>query len=184
VGSDTRDYAQAMRRVLRQDPDVILIGEMRDDVTVAAALSAAETGHLVFSTLHTSNASETINRIVDFFPAFQHHQIRLTIASCLKGVVSQRLLERADGLGRVPAVEVMVTTGRIADRIVDPAGGQGETIEELIAEGEWYGMQTFDQSLFGLYKNNLVTLPAAMAAASNPHDFQLALKQSGLVPSG
>jgi twitching motility protein PilT len=184
VGADTRDYAQAMRRVLRQDPDVILIGEMRDDVTVAAALSAAETGHLVFSTLHTSNASETINRIVDFFPAFQHHQVRLTIASCLKGVVSQRLLERADGLGRVPAVEVMVTTGRIADRIVDPAGGQGETIEELIAEGEWYGMQTFDQSLFSLYKNNQVTLPAAMAAASNPHDFQLALKHSGLIPTG
>jgi twitching motility protein PilT len=181
IGSDTRDYAQAMRRVLRQDPDVILIGEMRDDVTVAAALSAAETGHLVFSTLHTSNASETINRIVDFFPAFQHHQIRLTIATCLKGVVSQRLLERADGLGRVPAVEVMVSTGRIAEKIVDPNSGQGETIEELIAEGEWYGMQTFDQSLFGLYKNGMVTLPAAMQAASNPHDFQLALKQAGLV---
>jgi twitching motility protein PilT len=107
----------------------------------------------------------------------------LTIASCLKGVVSQRLLERCDGLGRVPAVEVMVTTGRIADRIVDPAAGQGETIEELIGQGEWYGMQTFDQSLFSLYKNGLVGLPAAMAAACNPHDFQLALKQAGLVPT-
>jgi twitching motility protein PilT len=184
IGSDTLDYAQAMRRVLRQDPDVILIGEMRDEATVAAALSSAETGHLVFSTLHTSNAPETVNRIVDFFPPFQHHQIRLSLAASLKGVISQRLLERADGTGRVPAVEVMVTTSRIADRIVDPSGGQGETIEELIAAGEWYGMQTFDQSLFGLFKNGLVTLPAAMQAASNPHDFQLSLKQAGLVAAG
>jgi twitching motility protein PilT len=181
IGTDTKDYGQAMRRVLRQDPDVILIGEMRDAETVAAALSAAETGHMVFSTLHTTNAAETINRIVDFFPPFQQHQIRLTIATCLKGVISQRLLERADGPGRVPAVEVMVTTGRIADRIIDPDGGQGETVEELIAEGEWYGMQTFDQSLFSLYKNGLVSLPDAMAGASNPHDFQLSLQQAGLV---
>ena len=154
---------------------------MRDAETVGAALSAAETGHMVFSTLHTTNAAETINRIVDFFPPFQQHQIRLTIATCLKGVISQRLLERADGPGRVPAVEVMVNTGRIADRIVDPDGGQGETIEELIAEGEWYGMQTFDQSLFSLYKNGLVTLPDAMAGATNPHDFRLSLQQAGLV---
>ena len=184
IGTDTKDYAQAMRRVLRQDPDVILIGEMRDAETVAAALSAAETGHMVFSTLHTTNAAETVNRIVDFFPPFQQHQIRLTIATCLKGVISQRLLERADGLGRVPAIEVMVTTGRIADRIIDPDGGQGETIEELIAEGEWYGMQTFDQSLFSLYKNGLVSLPDAMAGASNPHDFNLSLQQAGLVGAG
>jgi twitching motility protein PilT len=181
IGSDTRDYAQAMRRVLRQDPDVILIGEMRDETTVASALACAETGHLVFSTLHTLNAAETINRIVDFFPPFQQHQIRLTLAACLKGVISQRLLERADGLGRIPAVEVMVTTNRIVDRIVDPNGGQGETIEELIAAGEWYGMQTFDQSLFGLYKAGSVTLPAAMQAATNPHDFQLSLQRAGLV---
>jgi twitching motility protein PilT len=181
IGTDTKDYGQAMRRVLRQDPDVILIGEMRDAETVAAALSAAETGHMVFSTLHTTNAAETINRIVDFFPPFQQHQIRLTIATCLKGVISQRLLERADGAGRVPAIEVMVTTGRIADRIIDPDGGQGETVEELIAEGEWYGMQTFDQSLFSLYKNGLVSLPDAMAGASNPHDFRLSLQQAGLV---
>jgi twitching motility protein PilT len=181
IGTDTKDYSQAMRRVLRQDPDVILIGEMRDAETVAAALSAAETGHMVFSTLHTTNAAETINRIVDFFPPFQQHQIRLTIATCLKGVISQRLLERADGPGRVPAVEVMVTTGRIADRIIDPDGGQGETVEELIAEGEWYGKQTFDQSLFSLYKSGLVSLPDAMAGASNPHDFRLSLQQAGLV---
>ena len=184
IGTDTVDYAQAMRRVLRQDPDVILIGEMRDAETVAAALSAAETGHMVFSTLHTTNAAETINRIVDFFPPFQQHQIRLIIASCMKGVISQRLLERADGPGRVPAIEVMVTTGRIADRIIDPDGGQGETIEELIAEGEWYGMQTFDQSLFSLYKSGLVSLPDAMAGATNPHDFRLSLQQAGLVSVG
>jgi twitching motility protein PilT len=184
IGTDTHDYAQAMRRVLRQDPDVILIGEMRDAETVAAALSAAETGHMVFSTLHTTNAAETINRIVDFFPPFQQHQIRLTIATCLKGVISQRLLERLGTPGRVPAVEVLVTTGRIADRIIDPAGGQGETIEELIADGEWYGMQTFDQSLFNLYKAGMVSLPDAMAGASNPHDFRLSLQQAGLVAAG
>jgi twitching motility protein PilT len=181
VGTDTQDYAQAMRRVLRQDPDVILIGEMRDSETVAAALSAAETGHLVLSTLHTVNATETINRIVDFFPAFQHHQIRLTLASCLKGVVSQRLLERADSNGRVPAIEVMVVTGRIADRIADPDGGRGETIEEMIADGEWYGMQTFDQSLVALYRDGAVTLSQAMSAASRPHDFKLSLEKAGLV---
>jgi twitching motility protein PilT len=154
---------------------------MRDSETVAAALSAAETGHLVLSTLHTVNATETVNRIIDFFPAFQHHQIRLTLASCLKGVVSQRLLERADGGGRVPAIEVMVVTGRIAERIVDPDGGQGETIEEMIADGEWYGMQTFDQSLVTLYRDGYVTLAQAMTTASKPHDFKLMLEKAGLV---
>ncbi len=181
IGTDTRDYAQAMRRVLRQDPDVILVGEMRDSETVSAALSAAETGHLVLSTLHTVNATETVNRIVDFFPAFQHHQVRLTLASCLKGVVSQRLLERADGQGRVPALEVMVVTGRIADRIVEPDTGRGETIEEMVADGEWYGMQTFDQSLFSLFRDGYVTLAQAMATASKPHDFKLMLEKAGLV---
>jgi twitching motility protein PilT len=181
VGTDSSDYSQAVRRVLRQDPDVILIGEMRDPETVWAALSAAETGHLVLSTLHTSNATETVNRIVDFFPPFQQQQVRLTLASCLKGVVCQRLLERADELGRVPAVEVMVMTGRIADRITEPTSGKGETIEEMIAGGEWYGMQTFDQSLFHLYQDGQVTLRQAMAAASRPHDFRLALENAGLV---
>ncbi len=184
IGTDTSDYVQAMRRVLRQDPDVILIGEMRDPETVMAALSAAETGHLVLSTLHTSNATETVNRIVDFFPPFQHHQVRLTLASCLKGVICQRLLERADEIGRVPAVEVMVMTGRIGDRIIEPTAGKGETIEEMIAAGEWYGMQTFDQSLFNLYQEGQVTLRQAMAAASKPHDFRLALEHAGLVSVG
>jgi twitching motility protein PilT len=179
IGTDTSDYAEAMKRVLRQDPDVIFIGEMRDPETVWAALSAAETGHLVLSTLHTTNATETVNRIVDFFPPFQQKQVRLTLASSLAGVVSQRLLERADGKGRVPATEVMVMTGRIFDRIVDPEHGQ-ESIEDIIADGEYYGMQTFDQSLFALYKNGLVGLRDAMAAASHPHDFRIALQQAGL----
>ncbi|MER3453177.1 MAG: type IV pili twitching motility protein PilT [Acidimicrobiia bacterium] len=179
IGTDTRDFHEAMRRVLRQDPDVIFVGEMRDPETVWAALAAAETGHLVLSTLHTTNATETVNRIVDFFPPYQHRQIRYTLASSLRGVVSQRLLERADGRGRVPAVEVLVMTGRIYDRIVDPDLGE-ESIEDIIADGEYYGMQTFDQSLFNLYKNGLVSLRDALAVASHPHDFRLALQAAGL----
>jgi twitching motility protein PilT len=183
IGSDTRDYPQAMRRVLRQDPDVILIGEMRDPETVGAALSAAETGHLVLSTLHTNNATETINRIVDFFPPFQQGQVRLTLAGVLKGVISQRLVPHSSGEGRVPAIEVMVVTGRIADRIIDPVGSPGESIEELIGDGEYLGMQTFDQSLFGLFKGGEVSLRAAMAAATNAHDFRVALQSAGLLPT-
>jgi twitching motility protein PilT len=183
IGTDTRDYSMAMKRVLRQDPDVIFIGEMRDPETVWAALAAAETGHLVMSTLHTTNAVETVNRIVDFFPPHQQKQVRLTLASSLKGVISQRLLERADGKGRVPSVEVLVMTGRIFDRIVDPNAGTGESIEEIIADGEYYGMQTFDQSVFNLFKNGMVDLRSAMAAASNPHDFRIALQQAGLLPA-
>ena len=179
IGTDTRDYHEAMRRVLRQDPDVIFVGEMRDPETVWAALAAAETGHLVLSTLHTTNATETVNRIVDFFPPYQQKQVRYTLASSLRGVVSQRLLERADGRGRVPAVEVLVMTGRIYDRIVDPTLGE-ESIEDVIADGEYYGMQTFDQSLFNLYKNGLVSLRDALAVASHPHDFRLALQSAGL----
>ena len=181
IGTDTRDYATAMRRVLRQDPDVIFIGEMRDPETVWAALAAAETGHLVLSTLHTTNAVETVNRIVDFFPPFQQKQVRLSLASSLRGVVSQRLLERADGKGRVPSVEVLVMTGRIFDRIVDPDQGGNDSIDEIIADGEYYGMQTFDQSLFNLFKNGLVDLRNAMAAASNPHDFRISLQGAGLL---
>ena len=183
IGTDTRDYAQAMRRVLRQDPDVILIGEMRDTETVGAALTAAETGHLVLSTLHTTNATETVNRIVDFFPPFQQHQVRLTLAGVLKGVISQRLVAHASGEGRVAAIEAMVVTGRISDRIVDPAANQGETIEELIADGEYSGMQTFDQSLFALFKGGDITLRSALAAATNTHDFRLALQTAGLMPT-
>jgi len=179
IGSDTEGFAEAMRRVLRQDPDVIFVGEMRDPETVWAALTAAETGHLVLSTLHTINATETVNRIVDFFPPFQHKQVRLTLASSLRGVVSQRLLERADGKGRIPAVEVLVNTGRVFDRVVDP-DVPGDTIEEIIADGEYYGMQTFDQSLFRLYRDGLVSLRDALAVASNPHDLRVELQQAGL----
>jgi twitching motility protein PilT len=180
IGTDTRDYAQAMRRVLRQDPDVILIGEMRDSETVGAALTAAETGHLVLSTLHTTNATETINRIVDFFPPFQQNQIRLSLAGVLRGVISQRLVPRASGIGRLPAIEAMVVTGRISDRIMDPRG-DGESMEELIADGEYHGMQTFDQSLFSLYKAGSVNLRDALAASSRPHDFRVALQTAGLL---
>ena len=183
IGTDTRDWSQAMRRVLRQDPDVILIGEMRDPETVQAALSAGETGHLVLSTLHTMNATETINRIVDFFPPFQQRQVRVSLASVLRGVVSQRLVPRADGVGRCVAVEAMVMTGRIADRILDPTGGSGETIEDLIADGEFHGMVTFDQSLFNLFKAGEISLRAALQAATNPHDFRVALQTAGLLPA-
>jgi twitching motility protein PilT len=167
-----------MKRVLRQDPDVIFIGEMRDPETVGAALSAANTGHLVFSTLHTVNATETVNRIVDFFPPHQQHQARLSLAGSLRGIVSQRLLERVDGKGRIPAVEVLVATGRAFDKIVSP--DETHELEQIIAEGEYYGMQTFDQSLFALYKNGLIGLRDALAAASHPHDLRIALQQAGL----
>jgi twitching motility protein PilT len=183
IGTDTQDYAQGMRRVLRQDPDVILIGEMRDSETVSAALGAAETGHLVLSTLHTTNATETVNRVIDFFPPFQQHQIRLTLASVLRGVISQRLVPHAGNDGRVPAIEVMVVNGRIADRIINPEA-PGDSIEEQIADGDYQGMQTFDQSLFGLLKNGQVTLRSALAAATNPHDFRVTLETAGLIPVG
>ena len=179
VGTDTEDFREAMKRVLRQDPDVIFVGEMRDPETVWAALAAAETGHFVLSTLHTADATETVNRIIDFFPPHQQKQVRYSLAGSLKGIISQRLLERADGSGRIPAVEVLVMTGRIFDKIVKPE--ETHQIPEIIAEGEYYGMQTFDQSLFNLYKNGLVSLRDAMAAASNPHDFRIMLQQAGLL---
>src|SRR5207249_1104859 len=128
----------------------------------------------------TTNAVETVNRIVDFFPPHQQKQVRLSLASSLRGVISQRLLERADQKGRVPSIEVLVNTGRVFDRIVDPNQG-GESIEEIIADGEYYGMQTFDQSVFNLYKNGMVDLRSAMAAASNPYDLRISLQQSGLL---
>ncbi len=183
IGTDTKDWSQAMRRVLRQDPDVILIGEMRDPETIQAALSAGETGHLVLSSLHTTNATETINRIVDFFPPYQQRQVRVSLAAVVRGVVSQRLVPRADGVGRVAAVEAMVMTGRISDRILDPNGGSGETIEDVIADGEYHGMVTFDQSLFNLFKQGEISLRSALQAASNPHDFRVALQSAGLLPA-
>ena len=179
VGMDTSSFHEALRRVLRQDPDVILIGEMRDQETVRAALHAAETGHLVLSSLHTLDATETLNRILDFFPPHQQQQVRLLLAGTLRGVVSQRLLERSDGSGRVVAVEVMTMNGRIFDRIVDPE----ETAElpEVIADSEFYGMKTFDQSILELFQAGHVDLQEAIAHASNPHDLRVTAEQMGLV---
>lgn len=181
IGSDTADYHAALKRVLRQDPDVIFIGEMRDAETVWAAIAAAETGHLVFATLHTTNASETINRVIDFFPPHQHRQIRMSVAASIRGILSQRLLERADNNGRVVACEVLIGTGRVFDRIANDAVHE---LEEVIADGEYYGMQTFDQHLFNLYKNGLIDLRSAFATASHPHDLRVAMQQAGLSTGG
>ncbi|MFA5786023.1 MAG: type IV pilus twitching motility protein PilT [Actinomycetota bacterium] len=178
IGVDTEDFASALKRVARQDPDVIFIGEMRDPETVSAALRAAETGHFVLSTLHTVDATETINRIIDFFPSDQQKQVRLSLAGTLRGIVAQRLLQRAEGAGRIPAVEVLVMTGRAFDFIVNPE--QTHLLEEVIAEGEYYGMQTFDQALLVLYRNGAVTFEEALGVSSNPQDFRLSCRQAGL----
>ncbi|MDX6632814.1 MAG: twitching motility protein PilT [Solirubrobacterales bacterium] len=182
IGSDTESFARAMRRVLRQDPDVILVGEMRDEETVRTALSAAETGHLVLSTLHTLDATETINRIIDFFPPHLQQQGRVMLASTLKGAVSQRLIPRADGHGRVAAAEIMVVTGRIQDLILNPE--ETGRITEVITEGAYYGMQTFDQALLNLVMDGVISEEVAMETASSPHDFKLMLAAKGERPSG
>jgi twitching motility protein PilT len=177
VGFDTGSFSKALRRVLRQDPDVILIGEMRDEETVRTALSAAETGHLVMSTLHTIDAVETVNRIVDFFPPHQHQQTRAMLAGALRGVISQRLVPTVDGKGRVPACEVLTMTGRVRDMIVDP--NETGKLYEAITEGSYYGMQTFDQSLLYLYQADKISLEQAMTTASHPHDFKLMVESQG-----
>ncbi len=176
VGMDTASFKRALRRVLRQDPDVILIGEMRDEETVHTALSAAETGHLVLSTIHTVDASESLNRMLDFFPPHQHAQARSMIAGTIKGVISQRLVPAADG-GRVAVCEILRMTGRVRDMIVDPA--QTGNLVEVIASGGYYGMQTFDQALFGHVKAGRVTFEDAMRVASSPHDFKLLMQADG-----
>jgi twitching motility protein PilT len=175
VGQDTESFLTALRASLRQDPDVILIGEMRDTETVRASLQAAETGHLVLSTLHTVDATETVNRIVDFFPPYQQNQIRVTMAGALRGIVCQRLVPSLAG-SRVPCVEVLVNTGRVAERIVDPT--LTAEIHDVISEGEFYGMQTFDQHLLRLVTSGAVEISEAMEASSKPHDFQLMLQQA------
>jgi len=175
VGSDTESFARALRSALRQDPDVILVGEMRDFETIQTALIAAETGHLVFSTLHTVDATETVNRIISVFPPYQHKQVRIQLSSVIKGIVSMRLLPRADGRGRVPAVEVLVATATIKDCILDP--DKTKQIHDVIAQGKiHYSMQTFDQSIFSLYQGKLVTYEEALRQASNPDDFVLRVK--------
>jgi twitching motility protein PilT len=178
VGFDTDSFISAMRASLRQDPDVILVGEMRDVETVATALSAAETGHLVFSTLHTISSVETVNRIVDFFPAHQQHQARLTLAGALRGTICQRLVPTSDGSSRVPALEVMVVNGRIQQCIVDPA--KTSEIESIVAEGDFYGMQTFDQSLVNLLEEGVIDIRSAIVAATNAHDLRIRLQRRGL----
>src|SRR5574342_466016 len=175
VGVDTPSFSEALRSALRQDPDIILVGEMRDYETISTAILAAETGHLVMSTLHTLDATETINRIISVFPPYQQKQIRIQLSSVLKAVISQRLVPRADGKGRVPAVEVLINTARVKEYIEDK--DRTRKIREAIAQGfVSYGMQTFDQSLMALLKENLITLDEAMRQASNPDDFALRVR--------
>lgn len=173
---DTVSYYEALRHVVRQDPDVIMIGEMRDKETVEAALSAAEMGNLVLSTLHTVDATETINRIIDFFQPHEQQQIRIMLASVLKGVISQRLLPCKKG-GLIPAVEVLVCTKTVSDYIANPA--ETHKIKEVIEQGEYYGMQTFEQSLIKLIMKGLIDLEEASQAAHNAEDFMIRLKQMG-----
>ena len=175
VEVDTRSFAAALRSALRQDPDVILVGEMRDYETIETAITAAETGHLVLSTLHTLDATETVNRIIAVFPPHQQKQIRLQLAGVLKAVISMRLIPRADGHGRVPAVEVMIATPFIRDCIINK--DKTKLIHEAIAAGvSQYGMQTFDQSIFNLYKKDLITYDEALRRASNPDEFKLKIQ--------
>ncbi|MCD4688567.1 MAG: PilT/PilU family type 4a pilus ATPase, partial [Desulfuromonadaceae bacterium] len=177
IGSDTESFPIALKYALRQDPDVILVGEMRDQETVETALHAAETGHLVLATLHTVDAPESINRIISVFPPHQHRQIRAQLSGILKAVISQRLVPRADGKGRVPAVEVMVSTARTRDLIDDRE--KTKLLRDTIQQGYVsYGMQTFDQSLMTLYKQKLISFEEALRQSSNPDDFQL--KASGI----
>ena len=179
VRVDTEDFVTAMRAAMRQDPDVILVGEMRDHETVKAGLAAAETGHFVMSTLHTTDAAETINRIIDFFPPHEQKQVRLALAGSLRGIICQRLVPRADGQGRCVVMEVAVNTGRIADAIADPE--KTSTIAQLISEGAYYGMQTFDQHLVSYVRDGVVTMEDALSASTSPHDLTVELRRLGLV---
>jgi twitching motility protein PilT len=177
VGVDTMSFSQALKSALRQDPDVILVGEMRDLETIETAMTAAETGHLVMSTLHTLDATETINRIISAFPPYQQKQVRLQLGAVLKAVISQRLVPRADGKGRVAAVEILKATGRVKELIEDK--DRTKEIADAIAQGhQTYGMQTFDQSLMSLVKNGIITYEEAHRQATNPDDF--ALRFSGI----
>ncbi len=179
VRHDTLDFNTALRAAMRQDPDVILVGEMRDAETVRAALQAGETGHLVFSTLHTLDAEETINRIIDFFPAHEQQQIRMALAQTLRGIISQRLVRRADATQRCAVAEVMVNTGRTAEAIIAPL--DNPPLTDLIAEGEYYKMQTFDQHLFDLVRDGTVSYTDACAIATNPQDLTIELRAAGVI---
>jgi twitching motility protein PilT len=177
VGEDTTSFARALRRVLRQDPDVILVGEMRDEETVRTALSAAETGHLVLSTIHTVDASESVNRIIDFFPQAEQRQARAMLGGTLKAVVSQRLVPTADTQGRIASCEVLRMTGRVRDMIINPE--ETGRLHEVIAEGGYYGMQTFDQALLTHVQTGRVSMDDALKAATHPHDFKLLVSSDG-----
>jgi len=181
VGSDTGSFADALRSALRQDPDVILVGEMRDFETIETALTAAETGHLVMSTLHTVDATETINRIISAFPPYHQQQVRLQLAAIVKGIIAQRLVPKADGMGRVPAVEVLVSTARVRECITEKE--KTNEINDAITKGyTTYGMQSFDQSLMLLLKRGLITYEEALRQSSNPDDF--ALRMKGIMSGG
>ena len=183
VEVDTASFGAALRASLRQDPDTILVGEMRDLETIGTALHAAETGHLVFSTLHTLDAVETINRIISVFPPPEQKQIRLQMAAVLKAVISQRLVRKADGTGRVPAVEVLIATEYIRECIITPE--KTRLIHEALQAGtSQYGMQTFDQSLYDLYQQGLITYETALENASKPDDFKLRIQGIGSTSDG
>jgi twitching motility protein PilT len=179
VRVDTDDFTIAMRAAMRQDPDVILVGEIRDSETLKTSLAAAETGHLVLSTLHTADAAETVNRCIDLFPPYQQRQVRLSLAAALRGIVGQRLVRRAGDGGRVAVLEVMVNTGRTAEAIADPE--RTGDLTSIMAESGFYGMQTFDQHLIALYRDGVIELEDALGGASSPHDLQVALRNQGLV---
>ena len=181
LGTDTNDWATALRAAMRQDPDVILIGEMRDAETVKAGLSAAETGHFVMSTLHTTDARETVNRIIDFFPPHEQKQVRLGLATSLRGIICQRLVPRADGKGRVVIMEIAVNNPRLAEAIADP--DRTDTIADIVAGGSYSGMQTFDQHLVRLVLEGTVTISDAKLVSSNTHDFTIMLKRAGIDPA-
>jgi twitching motility protein PilT len=177
VGEDTASFARALRRVLRQDPDVILVGEMRDEETVRTALSAAETGHLVLSTIHTVDAAESVNRIIDFFPEAEQRQARAMLAGTLKAVISQRLVPTPDKNGRVATCEILRMTGRVRDMIMNPE--ETGKLPEVISEGAYYGMQTFDQALLYHTQQGRVAMNDALKAATHPHDFKLLVASDG-----
>jgi twitching motility protein PilT len=181
LGTDTADWSVALRAAMRQDPDVILIGEMRDADTVKAGLSAAETGHFVLSTLHTTDAKETVNRVIDFFPPHEQKQVRLGLAASLRGIVCQRLVPRADGQGRAVAMEIAVNTPRLAEAVADP--DLTDTIPDIVADGGYSGMQTFDQHLVRLVLDGTVSVPDAKLVSSNTHDFTVMLKRAGVDPA-
>ncbi len=179
VRLDTGSFASALRAALRQDPDVIMLGELRDSETAKVALTAAETGHFVMTTLHTTNAQETVNRFVDFFPPHEQQQVRLSLAGALRGVVCQRLVPRKSDGGRCAAMEILVNTGRVADAITDRE--KTSTLGQLVAEGGYYGMQTFDQHLLALISEGVISREAAIEASTSPHDLDVELRRLGMV---